>query len=145
MQNEIINILKKEEKFSDTTIEEIREVEINDLRCLKMINQHRATHSIGTLGGGNHFIEIDKDDEGKLYVVIHSGSRYLGKEVAEYYQEEAYNQLNNCSKKMLDDVIADLKARGKLPELQYIIYYIKKDFVHIDCGKTRNIFFEVRP
>lgn len=45
----------------------------------------------------------------------------------------------------LFSVIADLKARGKLPELQYIIYYIKKDFVHIDCGKTRNIFFEVRP
>ncbi len=42
-------------------------------------------------------------------------------------------------------VIADLKVRGKLPELQYMIYYIKKDFVHIDCGHVRNIFFEVRP
>ena len=42
-------------------------------------------------------------------------------------------------------VIADLKARGKLPDLSYCIYYIKKNFVHIDCGKTRNIFFEVRP
>ena len=107
----------------------VNEVEINDLRCLKMINQHRATHSIGTLGGGNHFIEIDKDNEGKLYVVIHSGSRYLGKEVAEYYQEEAYNQLNNCSKKMLNDVIADLKAQGRQYEIQSTIAELKRQVV----------------
>ena len=107
----------------------VNEVEINDLRCLKMINQHRATHSIGTLGGGNHFIEIDKDDEGKLYIVIHSGSRYLGKEVAEYYQEEAYNQLNNCSKKMLDNVIADLKAQGRQSEIQTTIAELKKQII----------------
>lgn len=107
----------------------VNEVEINDLRCLKMINQHRATHSIGTLGGGNHFIEIDKDNEGKLYVVIHSGSRYLGKEVAEYYQEEAYNQLNNCSKKVLDDVIADLKAQDKRSEIQSTITELKKQVI----------------
>ena len=42
-------------------------------------------------------------------------------------------------------VIADLKARGELPDLEYTIYYIKKNFVHIDCGKKRSIFFEVRP
>lgn len=107
----------------------VDEVAINDLRCLKMINQHRATHSIGTLGGGNHFIEIDKDDEGKLYIVIHSGSRYLGKEVAEYYQEEAYNQLNNCSKKMLDDVIADLKEKGRQSEIQPTIAELKKQII----------------
>jgi uncharacterized protein YcbK (DUF882 family) len=47
--------------------------------------------------------------------------------------------------KKLFAVVADLKARGKLPDLEYAILYIKKDFVHIDCGKKRNIFFEVRP
>ena len=47
--------------------------------------------------------------------------------------------------KRLFAVVADLKARGKLPELDYAILYIKKDFVHIDCGKKRSIFFEVRP
>ena len=47
--------------------------------------------------------------------------------------------------KKLFAVVADLKARGKLPDLEYAILYIKKDFVHIDCGKSRNIFFEVRP
>ena len=47
--------------------------------------------------------------------------------------------------KKLFAVVADLKARGKLPDLEYAILYIKKDFVHIDCGKVRSIFFEVRP
>ena len=47
--------------------------------------------------------------------------------------------------KKLFAVVADLKARGKLPDLDYAILYIKKDFVHIDCGKKRSIFFEVRP
>ena len=47
--------------------------------------------------------------------------------------------------KRLFAVVADLKVKGKLPELDYAILYIKKDFVHIDCGKKRSIFFEVRP
>ena len=47
--------------------------------------------------------------------------------------------------KKLFAVIADLKARGKLPDMEYAILYVQKDFVHIDCGKARNIFFEVRP
>ena len=49
--------------------------------------------SIGTLGGGNHFIEMDKDEEGYLYVAIHSGSRHLGKEVTEYYLKEGQKYL----------------------------------------------------
>lgn len=48
-------------------------------------------HSIGTLGGGNHFIEVDKDDEGRHYLIIHTGSRNLGKQVAEIYQRDAIN------------------------------------------------------
>ena len=54
----------------------------------------RAEKSIGTLGGGNHFIEVDRDDEGNLYIVVHSGSRHLGVEVARYYQEAGYKVLN---------------------------------------------------
>ena len=49
---------------------------------------------LGTLGGGNHFIEVDRDDEGNLYIVVHSGSRHLGVEVARYYQEAGYKVLN---------------------------------------------------
>ena len=51
---------------------------------------HRAYLSIGTLGGGNHFIEVDRDDKGSLYLVVHSGSRHLGVEVAAHYHDAAY-------------------------------------------------------
>ena len=47
-----------------------------------------AMCSVGTLGGGNHFIEIDKDEDGNLYLVVHTGSRRVGKDIAEYYQTE---------------------------------------------------------
>lgn len=53
----------------------------------------RAYQSIGTLGGGNHFIEVDKDSNGNLYLVIHTGSRNLGKQVAEYYQNLGYYRI----------------------------------------------------
>lgn len=105
----------------------IRDIEIENLKCLYHINQKRAYRSIGTLGGGNHFIEIDRDDDGNLFLVIHSGSRHLGKEVAEYYQEEAYKQLNNCSKKILDETIAKMKAEGKEKEIPPVINEMKKE------------------
>lgn len=66
-------------------------LDIYDLRCVKKIDIRRTKESIGTLGGGNHFIEVDKDDEENLYLVIHTGSRNLGLRVAEYYQKKAYN------------------------------------------------------
>lgn len=103
------------------------EIEIDNLKCLYHINQKRAYRSIGTLGGGNHFIEIDKDDDGNLFLVIHSGSRHLGKEVAEYYQEEAYKQLNNCSKKILDETIAKLKTAGREKEIPVVIKEMKQE------------------
>lgn len=55
------------------------------LQCYGHLNINRAMCSLGTLGGGNHFLELDKDSGGNLYVAIHSGSRHLGKEVTEYY------------------------------------------------------------
>lgn len=71
--------------------------------------------SVGTLGGGNHFIEIDVDDEGDSYLVIHTGSRNLGKQVAEYYQNLAYDLL--CGKEELfeeqERVIREYKAEGR--------------------------------
>ena len=66
-------------------------LDIYDLLCVKKIDIRRATESLGTLGGGNHFIGIDKDDEDNLYLVIHTGSRNPGLRVAEYYQKRAYN------------------------------------------------------
>ena len=117
-----MNVRKRPHKYS-------LNVEIEELKCLKHINQFRAIKSVGTLGGGNHFIEIDKDDENNLYVVIHSGSRHLGKEVAEYYQEEAYKQLNNCSKKEIDNVIAKLKSEKRQTEIAKTIKELKQQIL----------------
>ena len=63
------------------------------LRCANHIRTDNAILSLGSLGGGNHFIEADKDDDGNLYVVIHTGSRHLGKEVTEYYLNEGQKYL----------------------------------------------------
>ena len=73
---------------------------------------------IGTLGGGNHFIEVDRDDEGQLYVVVHSGSRHLGVEVAKYYQEEGYKALNRTDDGSLQELVAELKVAGRQKEIQ---------------------------
>ncbi len=69
------------------------EFEFERLHCYKHIRLEKALHSLGTLGGGNHFIELDKDEDGHIYIVIHSGSRHLGKEVTEYYLNEGQKLL----------------------------------------------------
>ncbi len=112
-----------------TPHEYINNINLNDLRCINQINQHRAAHSIGTLGGGNHFIEVDRDDDGNIYLVIHSGSRYLGKQVAEYYQEEAYKQLNNNSSAQLAETIARLKKEGRQSEIQQTLKSLRETVV----------------
>ena len=73
----------------------------------------RAAKSVGTLGGGNHFIEVDRDDDGALYVVVHSGSRHLGVEVAGYYQEAGYRELNRTDPASVEALTARLKAEGR--------------------------------
>lgn len=72
-------------KLSDKTA-------LRRLCCYKAIEEAKAERSIGTLGGGNHFIEVDKDEEDTLYLVIHSGSRHLGMEVTEYYLKEGQKE-----------------------------------------------------
>ena len=67
-----------------------KDIDLEALHCAKHIDLLRAEKSIGTLGGGNHFIEANRDDEGNLYIVIHSGSRHLGLEVCQYYQNAGY-------------------------------------------------------
>lgn len=79
-------IRKKPHRFSE-------HFDLGRLFCYPNINKEKALLSLGTLGGGNHFIELDKDGEGNLYVVIHSGSRRLGKEVTEYYLQKGHNAL----------------------------------------------------
>ncbi|MDE7311309.1 MAG: RtcB family protein [Eubacterium sp.] len=94
------------------------ENELKKLHCFRHINYARAEKSLGTLGGGNHFIEADKDEDGTIYIVVHSGSRHLGVEVAEYYQEEGFRALNGSAKKDIEQMIAQLKAQGREKEIQ---------------------------
>lgn len=81
-------------------------------------NKSRARLSLGTLGGGNHFIEADRDEDERLYIVVHSGSRHAGLEIADFYQEAAWQQLNGKQKADIDDMIATMKAEGRQAEIQ---------------------------
>lgn len=103
------------------------QIDLNKLRC-KMagkINLDRAVRSLGTLGGGNHFIEVDRDTEGKLYLVVHSGSRHLGLEVAHFYQNEAYKALNGNSPADVDTLIKEYKTAGREKEIQKALKELK--------------------
>lgn len=100
-------------------------INLQKLRCFKHIDYSLANHSVGTLGGGNHFIEVDTDDDGKKYLVVHSGSRHLGLEVAKYYQEEAYKNLCGNSAGQIKAVIEKLKAEGKNNKIQSTIEKLK--------------------
>lgn len=101
------------------------QIDLKKLYCYKHINPHRAEHSIGTLGGGNHFIEADKGSDGQLYIVVHSGSRHLGVETAKYYQEEAYKRLNKSSDEDVQKLIAQLKSEGRQKQIETEIKKLK--------------------
>ncbi len=91
-------------------------VRLDALRSKSQVNQERALLSIGTLGGGNHFIEVAVDEQERLYVVVHSGSRHLGKQVAELYQKKAARRLRGqveaalayCEGELFDDYLNDM-------------------------------------
>ncbi|PFV82380.1 RNA-splicing ligase RtcB [Bacillus sp. AFS059628] len=85
----------------------------------------RAQKSIGTLGGGNHFVELNEDGKGNVYIVIHSGSRNLGKQIAEYYQNFAYEQLIDVTS-MKDEIIKRLTEEGRTKEIQETLRGIQK-------------------
>lgn len=102
-----------------------KEINLEDLYCYQYIDPRRAEKSMGTLGGGNHFIEVNKDSEGNIYVVVHSGSRHLGLEVANYYQEEGYKALNGAAQKDSNALVSDLKSKGRKREIQKSIAALK--------------------
>lgn len=99
-------------------------INFDKLICKKHVNIERAKLSIGTLGGGNHFIEVNKDKNGCLYLVVHSGSRHLGKQVAEYYQNLGYKEIvkNN---KYITEAIQNLKSQGRQKEIEEEIKKLK--------------------
>ena len=80
------------------------------LHCARHVNRPKAERSLGTLGGGNHFLELDRGEDGSLYLVVHTGSRHLGEEVAEHYTKLAHTSL---------------KAQGL--EVPYYMSYLERD------------------
>ena len=95
--------------------------DLTELHCYRELKDtKRLARSLGTLGGGNHFIEVDAAADGTKYLVIHSGSRNLGKQVAELYQRLAID-LNKGKEEYLtrrDALIAEYKATGRKTEIQ---------------------------
>ena len=103
----------------------LSQIDLDKLYCREQIDIRRAEKSIGTLGGGNHFIEVNKDEEDNLYIVVHSGSRHLGVEVARYYQEEGYKVLNGTDDASIAQIIDKMKAEGREKEIQKEIKRLK--------------------
>lgn len=101
------------------------QVDLDALRCARHVQQEKARCSIGTLGGGNHFIEVDRGVDGAWWLVIHSGSRRLGLEAASWYQDEAYRQcpegtpyeLAWASGELLEDYLHDMAIIQRLAAL----------------------------
>lgn len=104
-------------------------VNLLNLKCYipAHIDASRTYRSVGTLGGGNHFIEVDKDTDECLYLAIHTGSRHLGLEVANYYQNLAYSKLYGAEnlKAETQALIKELKAQGREQEIQTEIVKLK--------------------
>ncbi len=95
--------------------------ELSELRCYRSLRDtKRLERSLGTLGGGNHFIEVDQAQDGRKYLVIHTGSRNLGKQVADIYQQLAIdlNKGKETYFRQRDNIIAEYKAAGKRKEIQ---------------------------
>lgn len=91
--------------------------DFSGLICHRHIREDDALLSLGTLGGGNHFIELDQDEDKNIYLVIHSGSRHLGKEVTEYYLTEGQKALK--------------RNNIKIPyELTYLDGALMRDYLH---------------
>lgn len=104
---------------------------INNLYCLRELKETKKfNRAIGTLGGGNHFIEIDIDDEDNKYLVIHTGSRNMGKQVADYYQNLAI-QLCSGKEEMFkrkEEIIKTYKEQGRKSEIQRALKQIEVEY-----------------
>ena len=105
--------------------------DLTALRCYRNLKDtKRLERSLGTLGGGNHFIEIDADAEGNKYLIIHSGSRNLGTQVANYYQGIAVDL--NLGKeeyfKKRDEIIRTYKEQGRRSEIQATLKRMAKEW-----------------
>ena len=104
---------------------------INDLYCLRELKETKKfNRAIGTLGGGNHFIEVDIDEEENKYLVIHTGSRNLGKQVADYYQNLAMELCSGKEEmfKRKEEIIRTYKEQGRKSEIQKALKELEAEY-----------------
>ena len=104
---------------------------IKDLYCLRELKEtNKFNKAIGTLGGGNHFIELNVDDENNKYLVIHTGSRNMGKQVADYYQNLAIELCSGKEEmwKRKAEIITTYKEQGKKQEIQRALKELEKEY-----------------
>lgn len=105
--------------------------DLTGLKCYRALKDtKRIERSLGTLGGGNHFIEVEQGRDGTCYLVIHSGSRSLGKQVAEYYQKLAVDL--HCGKEEYfnrrEEIIKQYKEEGRRSEIQDALKKLEKEY-----------------
>lgn len=115
-----------------------KRVNLRDVRA--PFNLKRAKDSIGTLGGGNHFIELNEMDD-KVVLVIHSGSRNLGKQIAEYYQKRAYDELTSLRDEK-QELIEQLTKEGRQSEIQEALHGLKKPKIQKDLAYLQGQGFD---
>ncbi len=116
---------------------------IKELRCYDELRSlDRIYRSLGTLGGGNHFIELDKDDEGNIYLIIHTGSRNLGMQVAKIYEQKAFLACKNAPEMAKREAHDRLMAQGKAQELQAELERITREYAYRTKTPAELCYFE---
>lgn len=116
--------------------------DLTQLKCYRLLkNTKRLERSLGTLGGGNHFIEIDKAKDDTYYLIIHSGSRNLGKQVAEIYQQLAIDLHMGKEEyfKKRDEIIRTYKEQGRRTEIQEALKQLKQNYDTQDLDAPNDI------
>lgn len=117
---------------------------LQELYCYRELKDtKRLERSIGTLGGGNHFIEVDVDDDGNKYLVIHTGSRNLGKQVADYYQNLAIELMQGKDELYAkqEQLITEYKATGRRNEIQAAIKELHRTFQPNKLGIPKELCY----
>lgn len=108
----------------------VRALKLQELICYEWIRHKTVDASLGTLGGGNHFIEVDRDTNGTLYLVIHSGSRRLGRDVAAYWQNEAFCQTNGFDPKLFARKKVDISKAAVRKDMSWLEGDVLEGYLH---------------
>lgn len=120
-----------------------KQIDLTKFRCAGDLNLDKAEKSIGSLGGGNHFIEVDVADDGTKYLVIHSGSRHLGLEVCKHYQRAAYDRIVKLTGKEAQEAIIErCKKEGRMQDIADELKTLKPLYVSKDLAYCEGELFD---